>query len=635
MSTKLVKDIVEELFAMDKSLIEHKKDVEKVVELMVSQKPQWTPDTKFVQELSERLNLVSSSTSDISFLHKLKQSLNMNKKPVYAGASVLAIASIALVLVSNTGQQSLPGYTRFEMLDVAAFGSLGQIAENNSTAQPNISSLSATAETGFGGGGALTSSQIEPRIGILPYPSTRIEYTYVGEDFELPTSADYPVYRYESNTTHAKDIASAISGLKLSLPLKSLSNLHVNTIELSEEKERGYTIYMNFYSGQHHMNLYYPSWPELQCENGCEYKQFTEDTIPSDDRLISLANNFLSEKKIDTSIYGDPVLTKEWRLYQIPESKLVPTVVRVVYPLELPSGQTYEQNGVPHGMSVNINLQHNIVDSVNSVFTGKFSGSRYDLTTSVEDVLKVASNGAQRGGMWFPPGTDVKNITLKLDTPEIRYVQYHAPELREAESSTFMNRGSNMYIPALMFPVINDNSDLRGVPEYISVPLVREIINGYLERPDDVIMELPVEPILLDSASLNKVAPDIQEHVDSKSNFINVKSPQIGDEISSPLIISGRARGTWFFEGSFPITIVDWDGRIIKESYATAVLNPNDPESTWMTEEFVPFYAEIPFEVGEDVLATNTRGTIILKKANPSDLSENDDALEIPITFAK
>lgn len=107
-----------------------------------------------------------------------------------------------------------------------------------------------------------------------------------------------------------------------------------------------------------------------------------------------------------------------------------------------------------------------------------------------------------------------------------------------------------------------------------------------------------------------------------KSNFIELSSPRPNDIVKSPLLISGKARGTWFFEASFPIFITDWDGLIIGQGIATA-------KSDWMTEEFVPFEATITFTnptYGEN-------GTLILKKDNPSGLPEHDDALEIPIKF--
>lgn len=103
---------------------------------------------------------------------------------------------------------------------------------------------------------------------------------------------------------------------------------------------------------------------------------------------------------------------------------------------------------------------------------------------------------------------------------------------------------------------------------------------------------------------------------------IVVTSPRAGEAISSPLEIRGEARGMWFFEASFPVVLVDWDGLIIAESFATA-------DGEWMTEDFVGFTATLEFETPE----FGERGALILQKDNPSGLPENDDAIEIPITF--
>jgi hypothetical protein len=120
------------------------------------------------------------------------------------------------------------------------------------------------------------------------------------------------------------------------------------------------------------------------------------------------------------------------------------------------------------------------------------------------------------------------------------------------------------------------------------------------------------------------VSADIRAHIDAKKDLIVLTTPSPMSTITSPVTVTGKARGYWFFEGSFPISIVNWDGLIIGEGYATA-------EGEWMTEEFVPFTGTVNFVF--DPATPYNRGAIILKKDNPSGLPEYDDALEIPITF--
>lgn len=120
-------------------------------------------------------------------------------------------------------------------------------------------------------------------------------------------------------------------------------------------------------------------------------------------------------------------------------------------------------------------------------------------------------------------------------------------------------------------------------------------------------------------------APCPDPKSDAKIRSLNITS---GQTISSPLVIRGKARGSWFFEGSFPILLVNWDGLIIAEAIAQA-------EGEWMTEDFVPFRAELFFTKPENPTNQNyaRRGAIIFKRDNPSGLPEHDDAYELSINF--
>jgi len=104
---------------------------------------------------------------------------------------------------------------------------------------------------------------------------------------------------------------------------------------------------------------------------------------------------------------------------------------------------------------------------------------------------------------------------------------------------------------------------------------------------------------------------------------IRVSNPLSNQIIQSPLIIEGEALGTWFFEGVFPIMLLDSNGNAIARHFAQA-------QDEWMTEDFVPFKAQIEFENP----STDT-GILILEKDNPSGLPENYAKLEIPVRFDK
>lgn len=109
-----------------------------------------------------------------------------------------------------------------------------------------------------------------------------------------------------------------------------------------------------------------------------------------------------------------------------------------------------------------------------------------------------------------------------------------------------------------------------------------------------------------------------------KLDKIKITTPRPGQVITSPLTITGQARGTWFFEATFPVVLTDWDGKILAQGIAEA-------QGDWMTEEFVPFKSVLNYPKVPD--STNKKGTLILKKDNPSGDPKNDDSLEIPVVI--
>ncbi len=113
--------------------------------------------------------------------------------------------------------------------------------------------------------------------------------------------------------------------------------------------------------------------------------------------------------------------------------------------------------------------------------------------------------------------------------------------------------------------------------------------------------------------------PSARESVNSD---VNVFSPKPNELVKSPLKISGEARGTWFFEGSFPVVLKDENGIVIKEGFVTA-------QKDWMTQDFVPFIGELEFGTPEVA-----QGELILKKDNPSDLRQYDKSVSIPVNFS-
>ena len=114
------------------------------------------------------------------------------------------------------------------------------------------------------------------------------------------------------------------------------------------------------------------------------------------------------------------------------------------------------------------------------------------------------------------------------------------------------------------------------------------------------------------------------------SDLIVVSDLEENSIITSPLVVSGNARGNWFFEANFPIELLNGEGAVIATAVATT------SAENWMTTEFIPFSATLefvnPYQEGDPEYWK--KGILVLKKDNPSDLPEHDNSLEIPIYFA-
>ncbi|MFA6095951.1 MAG: Gmad2 immunoglobulin-like domain-containing protein, partial [Candidatus Paceibacterota bacterium] len=106
------------------------------------------------------------------------------------------------------------------------------------------------------------------------------------------------------------------------------------------------------------------------------------------------------------------------------------------------------------------------------------------------------------------------------------------------------------------------------------------------------------------------------------SSVIRISSPAAGATVSVPVRFAGEAKGFWFFEGSFPVVLIDSSGREAGRGIARA-------KGDWMTTEFVSF---------EGTLApdgpVSGAFTLVFEKDNPSGEASLDASFSMPVSFA-
>jgi hypothetical protein len=106
-----------------------------------------------------------------------------------------------------------------------------------------------------------------------------------------------------------------------------------------------------------------------------------------------------------------------------------------------------------------------------------------------------------------------------------------------------------------------------------------------------------------------------------ENDYIHIINPKPNDIVTSPLNITGEARGTWFFEGDFPLSLYDKDCTELVRSYAST-------QELWMTEDFISFEGTIDFDPG-----VSSTGFLVLENANTSGCSVYEKKLVIPVRF--
>jgi hypothetical protein len=122
------------------------------------------------------------------------------------------------------------------------------------------------------------------------------------------------------------------------------------------------------------------------------------------------------------------------------------------------------------------------------------------------------------------------------------------------------------------------------------------------------------------------VAAPVSEPQAADITYTNTSAEQIVVELPFPGAVTGKefsvigkARGYWFFEASFPVELRTLDGTILGGGVATA-------QGDWMTEDFVPFTAEL-----QTPSAFIGPAVLILKRDNPSGEPKNDASISFPI----
>src|SRR3989339_163776 len=435
-----IKQILKDIYMVDPSLKYREKELVRVIEKLLANKPEIEINDQFIHNLKNQLSLhivvpeeakrkleihaveegskKNSDTSSIDSEHEKFNNLNINimSKLYYAlGGAVVMIAvmfvSFNLGLPKKHEQANktafIPG--QISQLKDNAFGSLAGIDGVNKDLGAGSASLgmgggiapksaSSVARQESGGGGEMNK--------MIAYPEP-VVYKYIYEGELNLTDAQKKVYKKAANNNFIANTSGLIGGFNLGLvDLSRFEGSVLKNLMIGQDVDLGYNVFVDLENSSLSINENGKGWyenipMETICDDliGCRTTGgLTLSDIPDDKVLIAMANQFIKDKKINILNYGAPKVDNRWR------------------------------------------EQYN--------------------------------NTENKGYFYMPENARVAEI--KLGDPSVKYISYmHYKD----------NSYQELFVPSLVFPIINKPKEFYFYRESIVVPLVKDLLQEEIDRP--------------------------------------------------------------------------------------------------------------------------------------------------------
>lgn len=441
---------------------------------------------------------------------------NLSQISLWIALVMLLLMSLVLIVYQNSikkqgrgssqslAQKSGQTVAGISSLSQKAFGSLSMM--NNAIGQRSeITRPSALISGGLNQAKsqavAAYGTSADSKIS-MPYNPEAVVFNYIYEGEALVLKNDLlSVYRRAKGGNNILSLNAITSQFEDSLiDWAKFQNAKVNNLSLSEDKDFGYNLDVNFAESTLSISQNWLKWPHPE-QNCTEEKCFQEnrlkiEQILSDEEAKAIANSFIAEKGIDLSSYGEPELQNEWRedyaLAKDKENYYIPEELGVVYPLMVQGQVVYEMYGGKSGLMVSVNMKNKKVSSVYNLASQNYEESKYEAVTDSEKVLAIVKKGGLQnyGPYGGSPEKEAKMIDVKLGAGTVALIKYF-----NYNEKSFVSE--EMLIPALVFPVVNfDEVKNNFYQKSIVIPLVKEIFDKEVEnltnRPDPILYKTPI-----------------------------------------------------------------------------------------------------------------------------------------------
>lgn len=180
---------------------------------------------------------------------------------------------------------------------------------------------------------------------------------------------------------------------------------------------------------------------------------------------------------------------------------------------------------------------------------------------------------------------------------------------------------TGIIVVALISLELNVYFEENNIPAATSSPMAILSFKDCLIAGYPVLKSYPRQCKTADGRTYVEEIPEKITYINANADMIVPTLPFPGAVTGKQFQVTGKARGTWYFEASFPVEIIDANGKILASGPAQAT-------EDWMTTEFVPFNATMTVPA-----SYVGKATVVLKKDNPSGMPERDASISFPITI--
>lgn len=485
-----IQKILADLYQIDSSLRSQEGEIIKIINELLAAKPDTKFDENFRQQLRTRI------MQKISAMPAKKSSVGWFTVPRFAyalgGLAVLALIILPTLYFTNKNAVNQHANVNIKRLASNAFGSLvaGQsTGQSNTAASEQAESLSLTAPsaapavdrsgvTGLGGGGSVSVSSDSAGVAVspqmMPIRATNYKFVYKGGD--LPQLSDNLDVLKHVTDGGALTLSSVMANTGLNfIDWSKFSNTKLQNISFTEDRNNGYQVYVNFDDGSVSINQNYQKWVgvngTVQSDIAMPYKPVKIGDVPSDSKIIDVADSFLRNYGISLVTYGQPFVQNDWRIYYdaAPDKTnyYIPEQFSVIYPLVVNGKEVYDESGNKAGLNVNVNIRQMAAIGVYNLMSQNYQASSYGTEKDSSRIIKLAENGGFRQ-TYYGYGGNGESQEIVLGAPTLGLVQMWF--YRD-------NQNQQLLIPSYIFPITSKPAGAYYYQNSVVVPVIKDVLD--------------------------------------------------------------------------------------------------------------------------------------------------------------